>query len=130
MLALGIFVMHTMGHPDHTSGSATGAASHASSTPMSHDPGVMSAGPAAPAAAGPADSVDASSTHEPGMPMDMTSLCVAVLFGAWVLAVLWRSALTRHLGWLAKLVTQVAMVRRPQPPPRGPDLTQLSVLRL
>ncbi|WAZ24710.1 DUF6153 family protein [Streptomyces cinnabarinus] len=113
VLALGVFVMHTVGHPEESSShSGMQNASHAA--PMDH-----------PAAHDP----DGSSTHEPAMPMDMASLCVAVLFGAWVLAALLRSAFTRHGEWLARLLAQVASVLRPNPPPRGPDLTQLSVLR-
>ncbi|MFC9913983.1 DUF6153 family protein [Streptomyces sp. NPDC059862] len=133
VLAFGVFAMHTLGHPDHSSGSAMSADSH--SAPMDaaaavHDP--MSA-PAVTGtgtvdhATGPSES---SSTHEPGMAMDMLSLCLAVLFGAWVLATLLKSAFARHQEWLARLLAQVAAVLRPNPPPRGPDLTQLSVLRL
>ncbi|MBC2901918.1 DUF6153 family protein [Streptomyces cupreus] len=108
VLALGVFVMHTVGHPEDSSHSGMRTASHAA--PMDHP-------------------ADGSSTHEPAMPMDMASLCVAVLFGAWVLAALLKSAFTRHRDWLARLLAQVAAVGRPNPPPRGPDLNRLSVLR-
>ncbi|CCK26814.1 hypothetical protein BN159_2435 [Streptomyces davaonensis JCM 4913] len=113
VLALGVFVMHTVGHPEDSAHEGMRSTSHAA-PPMEH-----------PATDEPAG----SSTHEPAMPMDMASLCVAVLFGAWVLAALLKSAFTRHGEWLARLLAQVAAVLRPNPPPRGPDLTQLSVLR-
>ncbi|WP_328874360.1 DUF6153 family protein [Streptomyces sp. NBC_00287] len=112
VLALGVFVMHTLGHPEDSSHSGTQTASHASA--MAHEA---------------SETTYSSSTHEPAMPMDMASLCVAVLFGAWVLAALLKSAFTRHGEWLARLLAQVAAVLRPHPPPRAPDLTQLSVLR-
>ncbi|MFI7413596.1 hypothetical protein ACIBU0_33545 [Streptomyces sp. NPDC049627] len=146
VLALGIFAMHTMGHPDESHSSATNDASHASTVDTTaaaaHDPMALTAmtvaaatdagrstdGAAAPDhATGPAHS---SSTHEPAMAMDMLSLCLAVLLGAWVLAGLLRSAFARHPEWLAKLLAQVAAVLRPNPPPRRPDLTRLSILRL
>jgi hypothetical protein len=133
VLAFGVFAMHTMGHPDHSSGSAMSTASH--SAPMDaaaavHDPMSAPAVTGTGTAGHAADPSDSSSTHEPGMAMDMLSLCLAVLFGAWVLATLLKSALARHPEWLARLLAQVAAVLRPNPPPRGPDLTQLSVLRL
>ncbi|MEU0246201.1 DUF6153 family protein [Streptomyces sp. NPDC006235] len=133
VLAFGVFAMHTLGHPDHSSGSAMSADSH--SAPMDaaaavHDPMNAPAVTGAGAASHAADPTDSSSTHESGMAMDMLSLCLAVLFGAWVLATLLKSAFARHQEWLARLLAQVAAVLRPNPPPRGPDLTQLSVLRL
>ncbi|MGW0913757.1 DUF6153 family protein [Streptomyces sp. NPDC002784] len=112
VLALGVFVMHTLGHPEDSSHSGMRASSHAA--PMDH-----------PAAEVP----DGSSTHEPAVPMDLMSLCVAVLFGALVLAALLRAASARARDRAARLLAQVAAVGRPRPPPRGPDLTQLSVLR-
>jgi hypothetical protein len=39
-------------------------------------------------------------------------------------------ALARHPDWLAKFLAEAPVMLRPNPPPRGPDLTQLSVLRL
>jgi hypothetical protein len=62
--------------------------------------------------------------------MDMLSLCMAVMLGAWVLAALLRSALCRHADWLADLLARAPVALRPNPPPRRPDLTQLSVLRI
>ncbi|MFF4905829.1 hypothetical protein ACFY2T_13255 [Streptomyces sp. NPDC001260] len=66
----------------------------------------------------------------PLMAMDMLSLCLAVMLGAWILAALLRSALARHPDWLARLLAQAPVLLRANPPPRGPDLAQLSILRL
>ncbi|MEV4232030.1 hypothetical protein AB0J81_34160 [Streptomyces bobili] len=136
LLALGVFAMHGMGHPsesDHAgmstaSPSAITGAAAPGHTPMSAPADDMAVGGHAADAAG--REAQPSSTHEPAMAMDMVSLCVAVLFGAWALSALVRSALARRRGWLAELIAQVAAVARPNPPPRGPDLTRLSVLRL
>ncbi|MFI1030211.1 DUF6153 family protein [Streptomyces sp. NPDC020951] len=131
VLALGVFAMHSMGHPSESSSSAMTTASHSAAmdpTVSGHDP--MDT-PADRGRDGHATGTEGSaSSHEPVMAMDMVSLCVAVLFGAWVLATLLRSAFRRHQEWLATLLAQVSAVLRPNPPPRGPDLTLLSVLRL
>ncbi|MER6677037.1 DUF6153 family protein [Streptomyces sp. NPDC000983] len=108
VLALGVFVMHTLGHPEDSSHSGAGGVSH--TAPMEHP-------------------AEGASTHEPSLPMDMASLCVAVLLGGWVLGALLRSAFGRHPDGAARLLAQVAAVPRPRPPPRGPTLTLLSVLR-
>ena len=130
VLALGVFVMHTMGHPGESSGSdmrpsahaapmdTSSAAQHQLDAPLTTDSGHATDPGAWPSA------------DKPVMSMDMAALCVAVLLGAWVLAALLRAALTRRPDWLVRLLSQVAVAQRPNPPPRGPDLTQLSVLRL
>ncbi|WP_328501622.1 DUF6153 family protein [Streptomyces sp. NBC_00457] len=122
VLALGVFVMHTVGHPDessHASVSAMDTGSHASVSAM------------VPAQADPAqeDLAQAASADVPVMAMDMVSLCVAVLFAAWILVALLRSALARSPGCLADVLARAPVLRRSAPPPRPPDLTQLSVLR-
>ncbi|WP_238432083.1 DUF6153 family protein [Streptomyces cavernae] len=134
VLALGVFAMHSVGHPSEPSGSAMSAASHATAptgsapghVPMSTPAGTDMGGHAT----DPAASADSAATHQPIMPMDMVTLCVAVLFGAWVLATILKSAFARHQEWLARLLAQVAAVPRTNPPPRVPDLSRLSVLRL
>ncbi|WP_449350746.1 DUF6153 family protein [Streptomyces shaanxiensis] len=133
VLAFGVFAMHTLGHPDDSSDSAAmGTVSQASAmgtAATALDPASATAPMGtADQAADPAHG--SSPTHDPGMAMDLLSVCVAVLFGAWALATLLRSALARHQDPLARLLAQVAVVPRPDPPPRGPDLTRLSVLRL
>ncbi|GCB44007.1 DUF6153 family protein [Streptomyces sp. NL15-2K] len=133
VLALGVFTMHTLGHPDSSHDSATNTASHATAmdaTAADHTPMSSPADTEAGMSSHTTDPRDPSSSHEPGAAMDMLSLCLAVLFGAWVLAALLRSAFARYGERPAELLAQVAAVLRPSPPPRGPDLTRLSVLRL
>ena len=146
LLALGVFAMHGMGHPSdsaHAAGMSTASPSAITDAaapghlPMGAPAGMAVGGHAtdnkAESSYSTAESspmADSSSTHEPAMTMDMLSLCVAVLFGAWALTALVRSALARRREWLAELLAQVAAISRPDPPPRGPDLTRLSVLRL
>lgn len=138
VLALGVFVMHSMGHPQEPSHSAMGPASHVTSgsADMAHDASRTSTVPAmdtgrhAPEPAAAPEPTDAPTTHGPAMTMDMLSLCVAVLFGAWVLAALLRSAFARHRERPAELLAGVAVALWPDPPSREPDLARLSVLRL
>lgn len=113
VLAVGIFAMHSMGHPSEPSGSAMSTASHtAAMDPAASghgltDPPAGQAGHAhVPTTAG------STSSHEPAMAMDMLSLCVAVLFGVWVFAGLLRSALARQQEWLAELLARIAAVLR------------------
>ncbi|WP_249938685.1 DUF6153 family protein [Streptomyces mirabilis] len=130
VLALGVFVMHTVGHPDTSSGPNMSVAAHASTahTPAAaHDP---IGAPASLEQSHATHSTHASSRDKPAMAMDMLSLCMAVMFSAWALAALLRMALARHPDWLAKFLAEAPVMLRPNPPPRGPDLTQLSVLRL
>lgn len=60
----------------------------------------------------------------------MASLCVAVL-GTWILAGLLRAVLSHETDWPALLRDGAVAALRPNPPPpRPPDLAQLSVLRI
>ena len=133
VLALGVFVMHTVGHPAEPSASGMSTASHASAMAdgagAAHTAVQTRALPQS-SHATDTDPAHSSAAHKPAMAMDMLSLCMAVLLGAWVLAALLRTALARHPDRLAKLLAQAPVLLRPNPPPRGPDLTQLSVLRL
>ncbi|MFE7767772.1 DUF6153 family protein [Streptomyces sp. NPDC057438] len=132
-LALGVFAMHGTGHPGESAHSAMSSASATAAT----DPSSVSAshhGTTGSAVGRSildhgADAPDPSSSHGPPKAMDMLSLCVAVLLGGWVLSALLASALTRCRVWSARILTRVAAAR-PNSPPRGPDLTRLSVLRL
>ncbi|WP_329285677.1 DUF6153 family protein [Streptomyces sp. NBC_00691] len=124
VLALGVFLMHTVGHPEGSAGSAqTGSASpHHSVAPHGDD------------GSGDHGSGDhgsgAGAGHEPGTGMDMTTLCVAVLAG-WLVAGLVRAALGRRPDWLTLLLARLTPALGPHaPPPRPPDLAQLSVLRI
>ncbi|MET9404431.1 DUF6153 family protein [Streptomyces sp. NPDC002935] len=128
VLALGVFVMHTLGHPDGSSGHGTDTASHASRVPSSgHDP--MGAATSSRERGHAEDCGHPSCPHEPAMAMDMMSLCMAVLLGVWVLAALLRTALTRRPDRWADLLADAPVALRPNPPPRGPDLIRLTVLR-
>jgi hypothetical protein len=131
VLALGVFAMHGMGHPGESAHSVTGSASapDPSGVAAAHHAPTRSAVDGATGGHG-SGAPEPSSSHGPAMAMDMLSLCVAVLLGGWVLSALLASALTRCRTWSARLPARVAAATRPNPPPRGPDLTRLSVLRL
>ncbi|MBD3007962.1 DUF6153 family protein [Streptomyces sp. 5-10] len=130
VLAMGIFVMHSMGHPDSAADTSMGAA-HASAT-TAHPGGGMSSPQGVVVSSHTSDSHQdgKTSSHSPATGMDMASLCVAVL-GTWILASLLRAVLSRGTDWLARLRDGAVAVLRPNPPPpRPPDLAQLSVLRI
>ncbi|OKH92207.1 hypothetical protein [Streptomyces uncialis] len=210
VLALGVFMMHTVGHQESPSGTALdstahgappgadppstaghgspGAATLTGAAPMATDPatpwrtvawqaapdattsdpatsghvasgqadpGWPAPGPAASAQAGPGQAApgpaaesasshpdraaaavpavsgehDEAPSHDTGMAMDMASLCVAVL-AAWLLAALLRAALSRRTEWLVRLRAGALRRSLPQPPPSGPDLIRLSILRI
>ncbi|MBT2443769.1 hypothetical protein J7E93_27460 [Streptomyces sp. ISL-36] len=127
VLALGVFVMHAVGHPEGSSDTAT--------TAMGHAP---DAGPAAAVDTGhpsthghrAKDGAPTSSSHGPGTGMDMSTLCVAVL-GIWALARLVLAALRRHPDRLVRLLGRLTPALGPNAPPRRPpDLAQLSILRI
>ncbi|MFB7353219.1 DUF6153 family protein [Streptomyces gardneri] len=114
VLALGVFLMHAVGHPEGSGGTAeTTAAAHHT----------------APEAGSPATE-GSDARHDPGAGMDMTTLCVAVL-GAWLLTGLVRAALARRPDWLAAVLARLVPALGPHAPPRRPpDLAQLSILRI
>ncbi|MFD7319595.1 DUF6153 family protein [Streptomyces sp. NPDC059875] len=114
VLALGVFVMHAVGHPESPSDAAADGMTHASAS--AHQMAE--------------DEAPASSSHDSGMDMDMTTLCVAVL-GIWALARFVLAALGRRPEWLVRLLGRLTRALRPNaPPPIPPDLAQLSVLRI
>ncbi|MEU3745730.1 MULTISPECIES: DUF6153 family protein [Streptomyces] len=116
VLALGVFLMHAVGHPEGSGGTAeTSAAAHHT----------------APETGAPvSDGGGSDARHDPGAGMDMTTLCVAVL-GAWLLAGLVRAALARRPDWLAVVLARLVPALGPHAPPRRPpDLAQLSILRI
>lgn len=126
VLALGVFVMHSVGHPEGSSGGGTGgvAAHHGAAA-------ALGAGDAIPEAASHDASAPASApAHDSGGGMDMTTLCVAVL-GAWLLAALVRAALrrARRDRTVPPLARLLLALRPHAPPPRPPDLATLSILR-
>ncbi|MFF4951136.1 DUF6153 family protein [Streptomyces chattanoogensis] len=139
-LALGVLVMHGLGHPAdpaEPAGTGSSAAHHAARDqgPREHGPvedaGLLATAGAHGAAPAPAASKPAPEDHHrPGHTTDMTSLCLAVL-GGWMLTVLFGALLSRFRAWqLGSLARFVAGLRPKLPPPRAPDLLQLSVLRI
>ncbi|MCX4584075.1 DUF6153 family protein [Streptomyces sp. NBC_01481] len=138
VLALGVFIMHTVGHPSGASGRMSAAphavGAHGVGTVSVHGerdggahPGTLSITDSPVHGSEPADAV--SAPHDPGMGMDMASLCLAVL-GGWALASLLYAAFTARREGLADLAARVITLVRPDPPPRPPDLAQLSILRI
>ncbi|MCX4985102.1 DUF6153 family protein [Streptomyces sp. NBC_00572] len=113
VLALGVFLMHAVGHPEGSGGGMEPPSASA------HHSGAASH-----------DGDDSDARHEPGTGMDMTTLCVAVLTG-WLLMGLVRAALGRRPDWMALLLARLTPALGPHaPPPRPPDLARLSVLRI
>ncbi|WP_053048768.1 hypothetical protein [Streptomyces antioxidans] len=159
VLALGVLVMHTLGHPEGGSGPGmTHSAHHASggARPVSHggggpydgsvlydgdpapdgtghggatDTGTQRTAAAPSAEAGHAPAAPETEPREPMTAMDMASLCVAVL-GVWVLGALLGAVFARRGGPPLGLPVVGAVVARPDHPSPGPDLTALSVLRI
>lgn len=114
VLALGVFLMHAVGHPEGSAGGSETGSTSAHHSAVPHDDGGSGA----------------DEGHEPGSGMDMTTLCVAVLAG-WLFAGLVRAALGRRPDWLTLLLARLTPSLGPHaPPPRPPDLAQLSVLRI
>ncbi|WP_030760676.1 DUF6153 family protein [Streptomyces griseus] len=125
VLALGVFMMHSTGHPeDPAPGPSPEAAASTATlavTAMAHGepPAAVPHGPGSP-----------DGGHGPGSGMDMTTLCVAVLAG-WLLTALVRAALRRLPDRLVPLLARLAPALGPHAPPRRPpDLARLSVLRI
>ncbi|MFG2639671.1 DUF6153 family protein [Streptomyces sp. NPDC048370] len=121
VLALGVFVMHAVGHPESASEGAPGAGAdgmtHVSAP--AHHAGTETSG-------SPAD----DSGTQSGAHGDMATLCVAVL-GVWALARIVLAALERHPDRLVRLLGRLLPALGPNAPPlRPPDLAQLSVLRI
>lgn len=185
VLALGVFMMHTVGHQESPSGTSLestahgtppgadppstaghdspGAATLTGAAPMAADPatawqtvawqaapgaatsGLAMSGPAMSGQAAPGQAAESASSHaeraavagghdeapshDTGMAMDMASLCVAVL-AAWLLGALLRAALSRRTEWLVRLRAGALRRSLPRPPPLGPDLIRLSILRI
>ncbi|WP_275461942.1 DUF6153 family protein [Streptomyces noursei] len=132
VLALGVFAMHTLGHPTGHSDTPDARAATAAHGAAARTHPAPAAGPAAShrhAAAHPGAASPGTSSHGPGAAMDMTSLCLAVL-GSWALAALLYGALRRRTDWLVPLRAGALARMRPHPPPRPPDLAELSILRI
>ncbi|MFF5970562.1 hypothetical protein ACFY7C_03445 [Streptomyces sp. NPDC012769] len=150
VLALGVFMMHSTGHPqgsgpsgedavvsdasapNHHVGASDGSASHRSAAHEAASYGAAAEGPASHQSSPHQSSPHRSSSHgSDGTGMDMTTLCVAVL-GVWLIAALVRAAaLGRRSARVDELLARLLPALGPNaPPPRPPDLAQLSVLRI
>ncbi|MFF9344493.1 DUF6153 family protein [Streptomyces sp. NPDC014773] len=128
VLALGVFMMHSVGHPGGPPSEAPGAVTNGAVESGVVESGVVAAHSARSGGAHGADPQDEG--HAPGSGMDMTTLCVAVLAG-WLLAGLVRAALGRRPDWLVLLLARLTPALGPHAPPRRPpDLARLSVLRI
>ncbi|MFI1018984.1 DUF6153 family protein [Streptomyces sp. NPDC020965] len=124
VLALGVFAMHTTGHQDHGSATTTRpATATAASAP------VTTVGPTVPAPETRDGADDGGAAHGTGLAMDLASLCVAVLAG-WVLLALPGTALGRRTGRPGSPRAAAPPRLRTRPPPRAPDLAELSILRI
>ncbi|MGP4011676.1 DUF6153 family protein [Streptomyces sp. 4N124] len=135
VLTFGVFAMHTMGHPEHSSGSATDGALHAAVGPHqggmakgAADPQTFAGSDEAMADHGDAAPASSSAVDEPTISMDVLSVCVAVLTG-WLLW-LFLCAASRRNEQLTALLARAMAVLCPSPPPPRPLLVQLSVLRI
>jgi hypothetical protein len=140
VLALGVFAMHTVGHPDGSAGSGMSGAAHAVVTDSAH--GDSTGERVTAELAETAESAAAMVAHDSGMSsilpsagapsdmgMDVMELCMAVL-SAWALAALLYAALVGRTDWSASVLRRMVALARPGPPPRRPSLAQLSVLRM
>ncbi|MFC9955807.1 hypothetical protein ACFVIB_00295 [Streptomyces nigra] len=130
VLTFGVFSMHTMGHPDHSSGTGTGSAPPFAASPH-HGDVAAGVGPAT----GPAALTDhrdltpvQSSAEHPMTGMDPLSVCLAVLTG-WLLWSLLGAAVRRKQHLTALLARALAVLPA-LPPPSRPLFAQLSVLRI
>lgn len=133
VLTVGVFAMHTMGHPEDSSGQGTGGALHAAAGPHQGGMAEGASGPrastesAAMAGHGAMGSA-ASSVDQPMISMDVMSVCLAVLTGWLLWLFLWAAA--RRKERLTALLARAMAVLPPRPPPPRPLLAQLSVLRI
>lgn len=133
VLTFGVFTMHTMGHPEHSSGPVNGGSLHTAVASPHGDTDAVSV--ESRTSVEPAAMVDhtavapaAPSADEPMISMDVLSVCVAVLT-AWLLWVFLGAAARGKRG-LTALIARAMAVLRPLPPPPRPSLVQLSVLRI
>ncbi|WP_420000077.1 DUF6153 family protein [Streptomyces boninensis] len=118
VLALGVTVMHTSGHPDGASAQGMSSSMH-----TSHH-----MAPATPEA-GHHDQGGGSKAIGLATGMDMASVCLAIL-GTWAFVALLRAAFARSGHRPVNWPAHAAAAPRPNsPPPRPPDLSLLSVLR-
>ncbi|WP_455682024.1 DUF6153 family protein [Streptomyces violaceus] len=134
MLTLGVFAMHTMGHPEDSSGHGMSGAIPA--VAGVHQDGMAqkaasepSAEPEVTAEHGTAASPTESPVHELPSGMDPMSVCLAVLT-VWLLGLFLHALVGRRQEPLTALLARSMALARPGTPPPRPLLSQLSVLRI
>ncbi|MEU6183276.1 DUF6153 family protein [Streptomyces coeruleorubidus] len=130
MLTLGVFAMHTMGHPEESHGHGTTGAV-VSAEGARHDSMAQNAAPLDDHEPehGTAASAAKSPVHEIPGGMDPMSVCLAVLT-AWLLGLFLHVLVVRRQERLTALLARsMALARSGTPAPR-PLLSQLSVLRI
>ncbi|MGP4085177.1 DUF6153 family protein [Streptomyces sp. KR55] len=135
MLTLGVFAMHTLGHPEESSGHGMSGAVPAVAD--GHMDGMAQEAAAAEAPArseamaehGTAASAAALPTHELPSGMDLMSVCVAVLT-VWLLGLFLRAAVARRRERATALLARSMALAHPSTPPPRALLSQLSVLRI
>ncbi|GAP48783.1 DUF6153 family protein [Streptomyces azureus] len=132
VLTLGVFAMHTMGHPEESHGHGM-AGAVASAEGARHDSMVQNAAPLAEPEAtaehGTAASATKSPVHELPGGMDPMSVCLAVLT-VWLLGLFLHALVVRRQERLTALLARSMALARPSTPPPRPLLSQLSVLRI
>jgi hypothetical protein len=133
VLTFGVFAMHTMGHPEHSSGPGPGGSAHAVVGSQHGDTDAVTAGTQTSTGAAAMTEHEAAasaalSVDEPMISMDVLSVCVAVL-ATWLLW-LFLGAAARRKEQLTALLARAMAVLPPLPPPPRPSLAQLSVLRI
>ncbi|MEU0248512.1 hypothetical protein ABZ192_30165 [Streptomyces sp. NPDC006235] len=136
LLTLGVFAMHTMGHPEGSSGhgmsaavSAAAGVHHDATAPNAMAPNATAlAGPEVSDGRGTVAAAATSPVHEPPTGMDPMSVCLAVLT-VWLLGLFLHALVVRRQERLTALLARSTALARPGTPPPRPLLSQLSVLR-
>ncbi|MFI6855794.1 DUF6153 family protein [Streptomyces sp. NPDC050416] len=132
MLTLGVFAMHTLGHPEESSGHGMSAAVPAAAG-VHHYAMIPNAtaltGPEVTDGPGTEASAAKSPVHEPPGGMDPMSVCLAVLT-VWLLGLFLYALVVRRQERLTALLARSTALARPGTPPPRPLLSQLSVLRI
>ncbi|MFC8094860.1 hypothetical protein [Streptomyces sp. NPDC057301] len=135
MLTLGVFAMHTMGHPEESSGHGMSGTTPA--VAGAHHDGMAREAAAAEAPAqseamaehGTAALAATMPVHEMPSGMDVMSVCVAVLT-VWLLGLFLHAAVAGRQERLTALLARSMALARPSIPPPRPLLSRLSVLRI
>ncbi|WDV52180.1 DUF6153 family protein [Streptomyces coeruleorubidus] len=132
LLTLGVFAMHTMGHPEESSGHGMGGAVPAVAG-AHHDSSAQNTAPLTEpevtAEHGTAASTAKSPVHDLPSGMDPMSVCLAVLT-VWLLGLFLHALVVRRHERLTALLARSMALARPSTPPPRPLLSQLSVLRI